>query len=67
MLTILIRFLLLLGSLASIHKIFIHQMDVKTNFLNGDFEKEIYMLQPKGCIILGKENKVCKLHKFYIV
>ena len=30
--------------LASIHKIFIHQMDVKTTFLNGDSEEEIYML-----------------------
>ena len=41
----------------------IHQMDVKTPFLNGDLEEEIYMLQPKGCIIPGQENKVCKLNK----
>jgi len=26
----------------------IHQMDVKTTFLNGVVEKEIYMEQPKG-------------------
>ena len=38
----------ILITLVSIHKLFIHQMDVKITFLNGDFEKEIYMLQPKG-------------------
>ena len=50
-------------SLASIHKLFIHQMDVKTTFLNRDLEEEIYMLQLEGCITLGQENKVCKLRK----
>ena len=48
--------------LASIHKLFIHQMDVKTALLNGDLEKEIYMLQPEGCITLGQENKIFKLN-----
>ena len=32
-----------LMALASIHNLVIHQMDVKTAFLNGDLEKEIYM------------------------
>ena len=49
--------------LASIHKLFIHQIDVKTTFLNGDLEEEIYMLQLEGCITLEQENKVYKLHK----
>ena len=38
-------------------------MDVKTTFLNGDLDEEIYMLQPEGCITPGKEHKVCKLNK----
>lgn len=38
-------------ALASIHKLFIHQMDVKTTFLHGDLEEKIYMEQPEGCVI----------------
>ena len=38
-------------------------MDVKTAFLNGDLKKEIYMDQPEGCVVLGKEKKECKLVK----
>ena len=38
-------------------------MDVKTAFLNGDIEEEIYMDQPEGFIELGQESKVCKLTK----
>jgi len=42
---------------------FIHQMDVKTAFLNDDLKEEIYMDQPEGFIAKGQENKVCKLVK----
>ncbi|PNX71449.1 retrotransposon-related protein, partial [Trifolium pratense] len=50
-------------ALASIHNLVIHQMDVKTAFLNGDLEEEIYMDQPEGFVVPGKENKVCRLVK----
>ncbi|GJS93652.1 zinc finger, CCHC-type containing protein [Tanacetum coccineum] len=48
----------LLIAMASIHNLIIHQMDVKTAFLNGDLDEEVYMNQPQGFIMPGNENKV---------
>ncbi|KAK1645515.1 hypothetical protein QYE76_063320, partial [Lolium multiflorum] len=41
----------------------IWQMDVKTAFLNGDIEEELYMVQPKGFIDPKNADKVCKLQR----
>lgn len=41
----------------------LHQMDVKTTFLNGMIEEEVYIEQPDGFVIHGKESHVCKLKK----
>jgi len=55
---------MILIALAAIHKLVIHQMDVKTTFFNGDLEEEICMTQLEGCVVDGQENKVYELLKF---
>nr|GEY57742.1 zinc finger, CCHC-type [Tanacetum cinerariifolium] len=48
----------LLLDLDAIHNLVIHQMDVKTTFLNGDLDEEVYMKQPEGFVMPGNEHKV---------
>lgn len=51
----------MLIAIAAIYNLEIHQMDVKTAFLNGELDEEIYMEQPEGFKAKGQEQKVCKL------
>ena len=41
----------------------LEQLDAKTTFLHGDLEEEIYMQQPQGYEVKGKEKLVCRLRK----
>ncbi|KAG8503616.1 hypothetical protein CXB51_001792 [Gossypium anomalum] len=41
----------------------IHQFDMKSAFLNGFLEEEIYIDQPQGFVVTGKENMVYRLKK----
>ncbi|GJT59507.1 retrovirus-related pol polyprotein from transposon TNT 1-94 [Tanacetum coccineum] len=50
-------------AIAALRNLEVHQMDVKTAFLNGYLEEEIYMNQPEGFIAPGQEGKVCRLVK----
>jgi hypothetical protein len=52
-----------LFSLAALYDLLVHQMDVKTTFLNGELDEEIYMDQSDGFVVKGEEQKVCKLLK----
>ena len=42
---------------------FVHQMDVHTAFLNGKLDEDIFMSQPEGFEVEGKEDMVCHLHR----
>ena len=50
-------------SLAVVMKWKIHQMDVKTTFLNGVVEEEVYVEHPLGFETHDRESHVCRLKK----
>jgi hypothetical protein len=50
-------------ALAASHDLLIYQIDVKTTFLNGELDEEIYMKEPEGFVTHGHENMVCRLRK----
>ena len=41
----------------------LHQMDVKTTFLNGSIEEEVYIEQPQGFEVHSRDTHVCRLKK----
>jgi Reverse transcriptase (RNA-dependent DNA polymerase) len=53
----------LLLNLAAIFNWEVHQLDIKTAYLHGDLDEEIYMDQPEGFVKKGEEHKVCHLKK----
>jgi hypothetical protein len=59
-----IRTILSLVAVAYLH---LEQLDVKIAFLHGDLEEEIYMQQPQGYEVKGKNNLVCRLKKILYV
>ncbi|GJU92999.1 retrotransposon protein, putative, ty1-copia subclass [Tanacetum coccineum] len=58
-----IRAIRILIAIAAYYDYEIWQMDVKTAFLNGFLEEEIYMEQPEGFIDPNHPSKVCKLQR----
>ena len=50
-------------SLAALHDWEIEALDVKTAYLFGELDEEIYMDQPESFIVKGQEKKVCRLKK----
>jgi Reverse transcriptase (RNA-dependent DNA polymerase) len=55
-----IRVLLFLVAMKDLE---LEQLDVKTVFLHDDFDEQIYIKQPEGFKITGKEYYVCLLKK----
>ncbi|GKD84513.1 retrovirus-related pol polyprotein from transposon TNT 1-94, partial [Tanacetum coccineum] len=50
-------------ALAAQLKLPVYQFDVKSAFLNGDLDEEVYVSQPQGFVTGDSENKVYKLNK----
>ena len=50
-------------SLSAARNLDMTQLDVKPAFLYGEINEKIYLNQPEGFIIPGKEREVCKLNK----
>jgi hypothetical protein len=53
----------MLISLATKYHWKMHQLHVKSTFLNGELKEEVYLTQPKGFVEKGQEHLVCKLNK----
>lgn len=53
----------ILLAIAAFHDYEIWQMDVKTAFLNGVLDEDVYMVQPDGFADPRQAEKVCKLKK----
>ena len=45
------------------HDFELEQLDVKTTFLHGDLEEDIYIQQPEGFMVSDKKDYVCLLKK----
>ncbi|GJY20334.1 retrotransposon protein, putative, ty1-copia subclass [Tanacetum coccineum] len=58
-----IRAIRILISIAAYYDYEIWQMDVKTAFLNGYLDEDIYMVQPEGFVDPNHPRKVCKLQR----
>jgi hypothetical protein len=53
----------ILLAIAAFYDYEIWQMDIKTVFLNGKIDEELYMMQPEGFVNPKDADKVCKLQR----
>ena len=61
--SLILGFFRIIMALVAHYDLELHQMDVKTTFLKGDLEENVYMAQLKGFVVEGKERMGCHLKK----
>ena len=50
-------------SIMATEDLHLEKFDVRKTFLHGDLDEEIYMAQPQGFEVKGKENLMCRFKK----
>lgn len=55
--------IMVLLALTAEHDLELEQLDVKTAFLHGELQEQIFMTQPEGYKVPGKKDHVCLLKK----
>ena len=60
-----INFIRMVLAIVALRNLEVHQIDIRTTFLNGELDEEIYMGQPEGFTALRQERKVCKVVKSF--
>ena len=58
-----INFIRMVFAISALRSLEVYQMDLKTTFLNGDLDEEIYIEQLEEFFAPGQEKKVYKLVK----
>jgi hypothetical protein len=58
-----LKFIRIILAIATYFDYEIWQMDVKTAFLNGNLDEDMYMIQPEGFVDSINAGKICKLQK----
>src|SRR4051795_3359709 len=58
-----IKSIRILLAIAAFYDYEVWQMDVKTAFLNGKLDEEVFMTQPEGFVNPKYPNRVCKLER----
>jgi len=61
-----LRSIRIILAIAAFHDYEIWQMDVKTAFLNGYLDEDLYMIQPEGFTDPQQPKKVCKLKRSFM-
>ena len=57
----------ILLAFANHHNITLYQMDIKSAFLNGEIEEEVYVKQPPGFVNPKKPNQFTNSTKLFMV